>query len=73
MCKKILFTPSSLIFCFLKLYVNALTQLTDSFKALDILFNMAAMGHTGALGTEVVYRVTDGGLGHGVCIQISAP
>ena len=50
--------------------MNALTQLTDSFKALDILFNMAAMGHTGALGTELDYRAMDGGLGHGVGISI---
>ena len=35
----------------------------------EVLFHTAFMGHTGASGTELDYRATDNGLGHGVCIQ----
>ena len=41
-------------------------------KEPEVLFHTAALGHTGALETELDYRATDGGcLGHSVCIQIS--
>ena len=33
-------------------------------------FHMAALGHTGSLGTKLDYRDTDNGLGHGVCIHM---
>ena len=31
---------------------------------------MACPGHTGGLGTERDVQVTDGDLGHGVCVHI---
>ena len=40
------------------------------FKDPEVLFHMAALGHTEALGTELDYRATDGGLGHGICIHV---
>ena len=36
------------------------------FKEPEVLFHTAALGHTGALGTELDYRAMDGGLGYGV-------
>ena len=38
------------------------------FKEPEVLFHTAALGHTGALGTELDW---DGGLGHGVCIHMT--
>ena len=40
------------------------------FKEPEVLFHTAALGHTGALGTELDYGDKDGGLGHGVWIQM---
>ena len=41
-----------------------------SYKEPEILFHMAALGHTGALRSELDYWATDGGLGHGFCINL---
>ena len=38
-------------------------------KEPEVLFHTAALGHTGALGTELDWD-TDGGLGYGVCIHM---
>ena len=42
-----------------------------SFKESEVLFHTRALGHTGALGTELDNWATGGGLGHSVCIHIS--
>ena len=36
------------------------------FKEPEVLFHTAAMGHTGASGTELDQRASNGGLGHSV-------